>query len=73
MKHKDGYILKSVEGGSKGKNEVKFYEDLQKNEYLAELKKLVPSYYGTITMKVNSNGMLSWNIDFLKQYFLKSF
>ncbi|XP_050544492.1 uncharacterized protein LOC126907336 isoform X2 [Daktulosphaira vitifoliae] len=45
LKHKEGYILKSVEGGSKGKNEVKFYEELQKNEHLAELKKLVPSYY----------------------------
>ncbi|XP_050420366.1 uncharacterized protein LOC126833216 [Adelges cooleyi] len=54
LKHKEGYILKSVEGGTKGKNEVKFYEELKSNESLLTLRQLVPSYFGTITLKVDS-------------------
>lgn len=57
LKHKKGYILKSVEGGTKGKNEVRFYEELKNNESLATLKELVPSYFGTTTLKVNSKGL----------------
>lgn len=56
LKHKEGYILKSVEGGTKGKNEVRFYEELLKNESLINLRKLVPLYYGTVTVQINSIG-----------------
>jgi len=56
LKHKEGYILKSVEGGTKGKNEVRFYEELRKNESLINLRKLVPLYYGTVTLEINSLG-----------------
>ncbi|KAL5241414.1 hypothetical protein ACI65C_008824 [Semiaphis heraclei] len=57
LKHKEGYILKSVEGGTKGKNEVRFYEELLKNESLINLRKLVPLYYGTVTVQINSIDM----------------
>jgi hypothetical protein len=56
LKHKEGYILKSVEGGTKGKNEVRFYEELLKNESLINLRKLVPLYYGTVAVQINSLG-----------------
>lgn len=56
MKHKEGYILKSVEGGTKGKNEVQFYEELRDNESLINLRKLVPLYYGTVTLEINNLG-----------------
>jgi len=56
LKHKEGYILKSVEGGTKGKNEVRFYEELRKNENLINLRKLVPLYYGTATLEINKKG-----------------
>lgn len=56
LKHKEGYILKSVEGGTKGKNEVRFYEELRKNESLINLRKLVPLYYGTVTLEINGLG-----------------
>lgn len=56
LKHKEGYILKSVEGGTKGKNEVRFYEELLKNESLINLRELVPLYYGTVTVQINSIG-----------------
>lgn len=56
MKHKEGYILKSVEGGTKGKNEVRFYEELKNDESLTSLRELVPSYFGTVTIKINSKG-----------------
>jgi len=48
--------LKSVEGGTKGKNEVRFYEELLKNESLINLRGLVPLYYGTVTVQINSIG-----------------
>lgn len=57
LKHKEGYILKSVEGGKKGKNEVRFYEELKINESLTHLRQLVPSYFGTVTVKINSKGL----------------
>ncbi|XP_025421410.1 inositol polyphosphate multikinase alpha-like [Sipha flava] len=57
LKHKEGYILKSVEGGTKGKNEVRFYEELKNNETLINLRELVPSYFGTVTVKINSKDM----------------
>ncbi|KAF0759697.1 inositol polyphosphate multikinase alpha-like [Aphis craccivora] len=57
LKHKEGYILKSVEGGTKGKNEVRFYEELRKNENLINLRKLVPLYYGTATLEINKKDM----------------
>lgn len=56
LKHKEGYILKSVEGGTKGKNEVRFYEELKNDENLMNLRELVPSYFGTMTVKINSKG-----------------
>ena len=56
MKHKEGYILKSVEGGKKGKNEVRFYEELKSDDSLINLRTLVPSYFGTVTVKINSKG-----------------
>lgn len=56
LKHKEGYILKSVEGGTKGKNEVRFYEELKDDESLIHLRELVPSYFGTVTVKINSKG-----------------
>lgn len=59
MKHKEGYILKSVEGGTKGKNEVKFYEELKNDDNLTNLRELVPSYFGTVTIKNNSKGLCS--------------
>lgn len=64
MKHKEGYILKSVEGGKKGKNEVRFYEGLKNDESLINLRALVPSYFGTVTVKINSKGMLIYNLPF---------
>lgn len=48
--------MKSVEGGTKGKNEVRFYEELIKNESLINLRELVPSYFGTVTVDINSIG-----------------
>lgn len=57
LKHKEGYILKSVEGGTKGKNEVRFYEELKKDDSLTKLRELVPSYFGTVTVKINSKDM----------------
>lgn len=65
LKHKEGYILKSVEGVMKGKNEVRFYEELQNDDSLKKLRELVPSYFGTVTVKINSKG---WYIDLLQQY-----
>lgn len=59
LKHKEGYILKSVEGGTKGKNEVRFYEELKNNETLTNLRELVPSYFGTVTIKINSKGNIN--------------
>lgn len=56
LKHKEGYILKSVEGGTKGKNEVRFYEELRKNESLINLRKLVPLYFGTVPVQINGLG-----------------
>lgn len=56
MKHKEGHILKSVEGGKKGKNEVRFYEELKNNTSLTHLRELVPSYFGTVSVKINANG-----------------
>lgn len=56
LKHKEGYILKSVEGGKKGKNEVRFYEELKNDPSLTHLRELVPSYFGTVTVKINSKG-----------------
>lgn len=56
LKHKEGYILKSVEGGRKGKNEVRFYEELKDDENLTNLRELVPSYFGTVVLKINSKG-----------------
>lgn len=56
LKHKEGHILKSVEGGKKGKNEVRFYEELKNNASLTHLRELVPSYFGTVTVKINSKG-----------------
>lgn len=66
LKHKEGYILKSVEGGTKGKNEVRFYEELKNNETLINLRELVPSYFGTVTVKINSKGTYKY---FNKIYF----
>lgn len=56
LKHKEGYILKSVEGGKKGKNEVRFYEELKDDTSLISLRQLVPSYFGTVVLKINSKG-----------------
>lgn len=58
LKHKEGYILKSVEGGTKGENEVRFYEGLKDNENLTHLRELVPSYFGTVILNINSKGLL---------------
>lgn len=57
LKHKEGYILKSVEGGKKGKNEVRFYEELQNDVSLTDLRELVPSYFGTVVININSKDM----------------
>lgn len=57
LKHKEGYLLKSVEGGTKGKNEVRFYDELLNNETLINLRALVPLYYGTVNVQINSKDM----------------
>jgi len=57
LKHKEGYLLKSVEGGTKGKNEVRFYDELLHNETLINLRALVPLYYGCVNVEINSKGL----------------
>ncbi|XP_021922265.1 inositol polyphosphate multikinase isoform X2 [Zootermopsis nevadensis] len=55
LKHKDGYVLKPIEKPAYGEREIKFYQDLQSaNDAVSvELKKLVPKFLGTTTLKIN--------------------
>lgn len=58
LKHKDGYVLKPIEKPAYGEREIKFYQDLQSaNDAVSvELKKLVPKFLGTTTLKINEKG-----------------
>lgn len=58
LKHKDGYVLKPIEKLACGEREIKFYQDLQcaADPVSVELKKLVPKYLGTTTLKMNEKG-----------------
>lgn len=55
LKHKDGYVLKPIEKPACGEREINFYQDLQcaTDPVSVELKKLVPKYLGTTTLKIN--------------------
>jgi 1D-myo-inositol-tetrakisphosphate 5-kinase/inositol-polyphosphate multikinase len=58
LKHKDGYVLKPIEKQSCGERETNFYQDLQcaTDSVSVELKKLVPKYLGSTTLKINEKG-----------------
>lgn len=58
--------MKSVEGGRKGKNEVRFYEELKDDENLTNLRELVPSYFGTVVLKINSKGQYAFFIHIIR-------
>ncbi|XP_069682869.1 inositol polyphosphate multikinase isoform X1 [Periplaneta americana] len=55
LKHKDGYVLKPIEKPLYGEREIKFYQDLQRatDPVSVELRKLVPKFLGTTTLKIN--------------------
>lgn len=58
LKHKDGYVLKPIEKPVYGEREIKFYEGLQSatDNVSVELRKFVPKYLGTTTLRINEKG-----------------
>lgn len=58
LKHRDGYVLKPIEKPVYGEREIRFYQDLQcaTDTVSVELKKFVPKYLGTTTLKINEKG-----------------
>lgn len=51
---KTGYILKPATKAILGEREIAFYEDLKNSNdsMMAQLKKFVPSYFGTTQLRV---------------------
>jgi hypothetical protein len=59
LKDKDGHVLKYINKPILGERETKFYEVLQSTEdpELLKLKKFVPQYFGTTTLKMSNQGI----------------